>query len=230
VWEQDILLSPTSAAWGTAAGTTINGVYTCTGGPCNLVQSDFPMQPVNDPAHIAHGEGDFGTTVTTGSGAVGFPAHRLDWWFYGPGYGQSTNGSAQWSTARCDDTTAGVPAGCANPFYTPYLIFSENTNPLVGPVAEHIYNAQKTLPSHWGVEPAGKPLTRTTDDQVRNDNRRIACVGVPPSCDEFPFASTWEGAAAPHPATAPPSACRTAPKTHKAASSTPSTSKPRHQP
>lgn len=58
-------------------------------------------------------------------------------------------------------------------------------------IASHIASAQK----------AGKPrvLRRTTNQQRIRSNRRAACRNFKPapgySCDEYPFASTYEGGA-----------------------------------
>lgn len=59
------------------------------------------------------------------------------------------------------------------------MTYSAIANPAVSDVATHVYDAQAALPSHWGVPSYGNWLSRDT-----------ACLGVLPSCDEFPLAST----------------------------------------
>jgi hypothetical protein len=71
---------------------------------------------------------------------------------------------------------------------------------LVGPVAQHIFNAQNGgLITAWGVPPSvrsnGAALTRDMNPIDIAANRTAACTGVPPSCDEYPLATTHQGAA-----------------------------------
>jgi len=78
----------------------------------------------------------------------------------------------------------------------------------VAPVAQHIYTAQSGVASGglsiaWGVpsnfNSTRKPLNRDMNQSDINANRNAACAGVPiptgDSCDEFPLASTYQGAA-----------------------------------
>jgi hypothetical protein len=67
--------------------------------------------------------------------------------------------------------------------------------------ASHVLDAERGLSDHWGWQGHGKVLTRNTSKKVRDKNNRVACTNpVPPgkepgkSCDEYPFASTHEGA------------------------------------
>ena len=59
--------------------------------------------------------------------------------------------------------------------------------------------AQNGIASHPGKPGLGLPLTRLTDKRKIARNRRVACRNVRPgkgqSCDEYPFASTHQGAA-----------------------------------
>ncbi|MFJ8158410.1 NucA/NucB deoxyribonuclease domain-containing protein [Streptomyces sp. NPDC094468] len=102
---------------------------------------------------------------------------------------------------RCDSyvgiysgTTANA-RGCVNETFIPTLTYSAVANPAVSDVAQHVYSAQASLPSHWGVPAHGNWLTRDTDLNDQAANRTAACTGVLPSCDEFPLASTHQGAA-----------------------------------
>lgn len=106
---------------------------------------------------------------------------------------------------RCDSTKGISPVargGCVYELYTPtYNI--DTTDPDIGvdQVAWHIQWAQHNLIHHWGWRGHGPALTRTTDKKLIDLNRRMACRGAPDprptgkSCDEYPFASTYEGAA-----------------------------------
>ncbi|MFF4187640.1 NucA/NucB deoxyribonuclease domain-containing protein [Streptomyces sp. NPDC001691] len=101
---------------------------------------------------------------------------------------------------RCDNTPRMSPAaagGCVYPDYTPTYDIS-----VTGPfdqVAWHIDWAQHNLKNHWGWQGHGPALTRTMDQALIRANRRTACpssIPRPPgkSCDEYPFASTHQGA------------------------------------
>ncbi|MET9083246.1 NucA/NucB deoxyribonuclease domain-containing protein [Streptomyces sp. NPDC004237] len=102
---------------------------------------------------------------------------------------------------RCDSYVgiySGVNAtapGCVNEQVVPTLTYSAVTNPAVSDVAQHVYSAQASLPSHWGVPVYGNWLSRDTDLNDQAANRTAACTNVLPSCDEFPLASTHQGAA-----------------------------------
>jgi hypothetical protein len=85
--------------------------------------------------------------------------------------------------------------GCVNPQAVPEISYS-----LTGPwpaIADHIRDAQASgLPGKHGTN---KYLTRLTDGSKIKQNRNKACPSSlerPPgkSCDEYPFASTWQGA------------------------------------
>jgi Deoxyribonuclease NucA/NucB len=102
---------------------------------------------------------------------------------------------------RCDRVVSAAD-GCVNQAFIPTVTYSALTHPLVGPVAQHIFTAQHTLSIAWGV-PArfsakGRVLTRDTSAADRRANNRAACSAVRlaagQNCDEFPLASTFQGA------------------------------------
>jgi hypothetical protein len=104
---------------------------------------------------------------------------------------------------RCDSVVSAVD-GCIDDEYVPTVIFDSTANPAVAPVAQHIYDAQNGgLITAWGVDPSlrsnGSYLTRDMNSADNTANNRAACgsVTVPTgsNCDEFPMASTYEGAA-----------------------------------
>jgi len=98
---------------------------------------------------------------------------------------------------RCDNALPGAPrqVGCVNLQAVPVISYS-----LTGPwpeIADHIKDAQATgLPGKYGTT---NFLTRLTDRKKIKENREKACPSSlqrPPgkSCDEYAFASTWQGA------------------------------------
>jgi hypothetical protein len=65
-------------------------------------------------------------------------------------------------------------------------------------VARNILNGEVRKPRHFGWFGHGSPLTRTNNAEIANANRRVACGRVhahlPNSCDEYPFADSYQGA------------------------------------
>jgi len=193
----------TSAGTGTlAAGTTGTILSTCGRNPavCETAGSDaFPI------------------TMTPG-GAVGFNWQQSDSGFVNTqpdaqdyldnkigaildlntpaGVREANDATAGTLWARCDSVF--TPAACVDEYGPIYVAFDATVKPAVGPVADHIYTAQANLPSHWGNPVTGQPLLHAIDDAVETANRNAACpAGQTPagqSCDEYPMASTYEGA------------------------------------
>jgi hypothetical protein len=103
------------------------------------------------------------------------------------------------TSVRCDSTPSVGPAtgGCVYHQYVPTYDVSTMNND-TAQVAWHILWAQRNLVNHWGWQGHGPALTRTRDLALIRANRRVACGGRPPaggkSCDEYPFATTQEGA------------------------------------
>ncbi|MFJ1758673.1 NucA/NucB deoxyribonuclease domain-containing protein [Amycolatopsis sp. NPDC088138] len=77
------------------------------------------------------------------------------------------------------------------------VTYDTRSNPAVGPVAQHVFTAIRTLPSHWGDPRHGQALNRVTDDKTIESNRNAVCGGVTvptgQSCDEYPLASADQG-------------------------------------
>lgn len=102
---------------------------------------------------------------------------------------------------RCDSTPRVGPntGGCVYYLYRPTYELS-TTNADTEEVAWHVWWAQNNLNTAWGWEDHGPALTRTRDRQLIRDNRTEACRAAPSprppgqSCDEYPFATTHEGA------------------------------------
>ncbi len=97
---------------------------------------------------------------------------------------------------RCDNYSNRYGAACVEPRGLAFVLYDVRDNPLVDAVAKHVFDAIRTLPSHWGSA-YGTPLTRLVNEDAIDANRAIACAGVtsPPNyqCDEYPLASSYEG-------------------------------------
>ncbi|MFC5149501.1 NucA/NucB deoxyribonuclease domain-containing protein [Streptomyces aureoversilis] len=98
---------------------------------------------------------------------------------------------------RCDNTRWVSPqtkGGCVYPDFKP-TYFVSRSHSVYGPVAKHITEAQRRLNQAWGLQGRGPALKVTRDGTLNDLNRRAACGRSPAaSCDEYPFASTYEGA------------------------------------
>jgi hypothetical protein len=102
--------------------------------------------------------------------------------------------------ARCDsEHYFSGDGGCVNDLFKPTFKISLTGD--AKEVAAHIKSAQDNpAKGHWGLEGDGKALRRATEASVQAANRKVACPASrkPPkkglSCDEYPFASTHEGA------------------------------------
>ncbi|MFF7655004.1 hypothetical protein ACFZCY_35085 [Streptomyces sp. NPDC007983] len=100
---------------------------------------------------------------------------------------------------RCDDQYAVTnTGGCVVPWYTPTLKLPRSK---YGSSADMIEWAQHNLSGHWGLRGTGQPLHRLQGDSQRRANRNIICGSTKftpdpnvqsDTCDEFPFAGTYE--------------------------------------
>lgn len=189
--------------WGQIAGTTVTGAATCPG-PCSLSDADvdFPAQSVSV------GSAPWGdavpTSTATAAGAIGETKSTMYWVFDNPSWVEDSGliSSQVAVPIRCDNNLKGVSTpGCVFKDYAPVNVVS--LSGLYPNYARHIRDAQASgLP---GAYPDGQPLTRLTDDSAITTNRGTACPradrpgGYPRpagyTCDEYPFASTNEGAA-----------------------------------
>lgn len=89
---------------------------------------------------------------------------------------------------RCDQLIGGKPAGCAYP--------SAEARHNIPSLRYPKYARHVSLALAYGLD---RTLTRTTDPAIMDANRRVACGGREGtdgwSCDEYPYASTLQGAA-----------------------------------
>jgi len=194
-----------------AAGVPLSFASLCVGASSSLcsVQATTGTQPATytslSETTVVYTETDNGpsntsdNTVTTDTSHLG-----ILWTWAGSTYTWTDNGTfASTGTGlagRCD-SYQGIYSGpnsmavaCVDEQYIPTVTYSAIANPAVADVADHVYTAQGALPSHWGVPSYGNTLSRDTSLADQLDNRTAACGGVLPSCDEFPLASTYQGA------------------------------------
>jgi hypothetical protein len=105
------------------------------------------------------------------------------------------------STSRCDNsaTIGNIGKGCVYPAATPVFLLSGSAAPASPVHAAFVASAQASLPGNPGSV-SGTPLTRLADTTKANTNRAASCrgfvsTGPTDSCDEYPFASTYQGGA-----------------------------------
>ncbi|MET8757520.1 NucA/NucB deoxyribonuclease domain-containing protein [Lentzea sp. NPDC004782] len=181
--------------WGDIAGIQVSGASSCTGA-CINGGADFPSQPVV-PGAFPGGEAFFTSTATT-RGSEGRASTTLTYYFTKPGATPSTPHDVPTPDVRCDHKLPGnnTVAGCIVYGIAPVMTYSLTTP--YPELAAHIRDAQATgIP---GSPFGGSPLHRLIDPTLQQRNRDVACpdsLPRPPgkSCDEYPMASTWEGAA-----------------------------------
>ncbi|MDT3329457.1 hypothetical protein Q9S78_02130 [Microbacterium sp. KSW-18] len=166
----------------------VDGAFLCTG-KCTDKSGGFGSRAVSVGTTI-YGVGGVNPSVDWGARAtVG-----THWSFKVSGASSLSSVaflSASTFNVRCDNARKGTTKkGCVMPSYVPTLFYSANGYPAF---ANHVRQALTSrLPS---------TLTRTTDDDLRKKNYKASCPGglTRPSgysCDEYPFASTYQGAAA----------------------------------
>jgi hypothetical protein len=102
-------------------------------------------------------------------------------------------------TIRCDSERIFHPtSGCVYVNFTENMFVVSTSDPKVTEAARFMARAQLVIPTHPGWFDVGPALIRTTDKKRRRRNTRVACKHVHPgpgqSCDEYPFASTNQGA------------------------------------
>uniref|UniRef100_UPI003F4975A2 NucA/NucB deoxyribonuclease domain-containing protein n=1 Tax=Saccharothrix espanaensis TaxID=103731 RepID=UPI003F4975A2 len=191
-WAHQITIEATEG-WGEGLGAKVQGGIDCTGS-CANTRGTFPSQSA-DPRSKANGE-FYVDSTSTARWAIGTASTKVSFWFTHPRWA-SNSASATAPTVRCDNALPGTsapPSGCVFRDYQPVMVYS-----LTGSypeLAAHIRDAQAAgLPGAHG----GTPLHRLTDPTLHERNRATACpdsLPRPPakSCDEYPMASTWEGA------------------------------------
>ncbi|GAA2919569.1 MULTISPECIES: NucA/NucB deoxyribonuclease domain-containing protein [Streptomyces] len=189
-----------SSRWGRAVnGTKASGSASCVG-KCKVVNKSFQAQTISKSAE-PYGQFFMDTTINTAAAKQrGSGRSVASWTFSNPEWVAPSEPTRHATVdVHCDNALPGAPSqvGCVNLQAVPVISYS-----LTGPwpeVAKHIKDAQATgLPGKYGTT---SYLTRLTDRKKIRENRGKACpsgstLPRPPgkSCDEYAFASTWQGA------------------------------------
>lgn len=188
-WSSSLSIFLVSAT-GSGVGLKAFGLPDCSD-TCTVGNHTFPQQSVL-PTQSARGiaflsmDPERGQAVTTNvnwniridsaSGASGGTAYLTDR-----------------ARVRCDDMVAGKRSGCVIADSVPEVMYDAA---VVDEFAAHVTAAQESnLP---GSRQSRNPLSRMTDAKAADSNRTSVCKRSfvrPPgkTCDEYPFASTYEG-------------------------------------
>jgi hypothetical protein len=195
-----------TAEAGGAQGDGIFGVniwmdFACAGGGC-IVSGSLPRQVIR-PFETRSGAGQYSTTVAS-PGDVGWANSLVNIGFspIRPNGIADSLSISPLNAVRCDNALPGAYyVGCVFPDAAPTFTLSAAKWPAS---AAHVSDAQGS-----GLPGAIAPLHRLVDPDLQQRNRNAACPPrktdptdptnpLPPlpttSCDEYPFASTWEGA------------------------------------
>ncbi len=171
--------------WGQIAGLTATLHVSC-GGTCKAVNHLAPNEPVR-----------IGTVLT---GAISYEDSTtkkdLTHTSYSLTPGPGSLKPATWHSIdyRCDDELS-RSAGCVFPEYYPQL----TTIAKLKEINANIHSVQTNGPHHYGryAAKSGYPLHRNSALQDANNAKACPAPGPRPtgtSCDEYPFATTDEGA------------------------------------
>lgn len=191
-WKLEMTLSGFKF-WGTwVRGTTFRATGYCSG-DCTTGRQSWPTQLITEGAtYKGYVSGD---STATASGAIGSGKLGVTVTATNPLWRAPTISGGNGPAVRCDNALSGRRAGCVFNTVTPEMTYS-----LSAPypqLAAHIRDAQASgLPGGT----AGRPLHRTTDPILQLKNNQTACPRSVPrplgkDCDEYPFKSTYEGAA-----------------------------------
>lgn len=192
-WANQITISPWSMT-GEAIGTQVQGLSACTGNACGFISSSFPVSTLTAVGVERSGESYWQWPVVPGGQGTANPSWNLQ--FKSPA--ATTWTPLQASNAadiRCDNAVPGrTDSGCVLPFAEQELVWTGSNYPTYG---AHLIAADASgLP---GSRDSGVPLHRLIDPFLQGENRNTSCPQSLPrptgmSCDEYPFASTHEGA------------------------------------
>lgn len=169
-------------------------------GYCRVNSNAFPCPCPVTPLGGALGESYLATTITT-PGAQVLTKNNWKLTFTRPGFAAVTLYDEGASSHRCDvaPTTSDSKVrgtGCVYEWSTPVRTLQLSSDKH-SQLARHVQDAQQSgLPGAYG---SGRPLTRLWSDAAARQNWDASCKRSyvkPPgeSCDEYPFASSYEGA------------------------------------
>lgn len=188
---------------GEAAASTIKASFSCNNGgdlACmvNANNTSWKLQTEFVPATT---DADY-----TGAQSFGSPGTSTDYQTFAvtlmvensfaPPAFDTIGPTAGAGTQRCDSASYINNGGGCSYYEYPFNFFTLSlSDPTVGQAAQTDQDGQMTLPGNPGWYGHGSVLTRDTNQADMQANRAAACKGVPPSCDEYPYASTHQGAA-----------------------------------
>ena len=195
-WTHEVQVSAYDG-WGDAQETVLSATaravysdYYHAPASCSVDDYSFESWSLLPYDSIRWGQSTF-TTTATAAGAIGYCQTIWDLLFTTPGY-TDAGGPLSMDEMRCDTATLGrSDTGCVVPWYPSELVYSQSATP---ELASHVSQAQAS-----GLPGAGfsNPLYRTNRDDVQKTNRSRACDDAPSiaakSCDEYPFATTYNG-------------------------------------
>ncbi|MGW2886410.1 NucA/NucB deoxyribonuclease domain-containing protein [Streptomyces griseoruber] len=193
-WAYQVELMEVSST-GTARGMSASGKVKCSG-KCKVTKSTFPSQAMSQ-SKDAVGQFFLQTTIKTSpKGQKGEGQASATWVFTKAGATPSNEISLPTPPVRCDNALPGTSKpGCVMP-YIPAMVYAKAGE--YPELAQHIQDAQNTqnLPGKYGTT---RYLTRLTNKAKIKENRDTSCPSSLPrptgkQCDEYPFASTWQGA------------------------------------
>ncbi|MBA2725792.1 MAG: hypothetical protein H0U53_07375 [Actinobacteria bacterium] len=197
------------SAWGNAVNANLVGQFSCTssqGGTPRHVPAACIRNSHNFPSQVASVGGEvvgkswWKTDVTSpgtwGSVSPGIQAAftRADW-----GGFSTSIGFPAGPIVRCDNATAGLTyVGCVIMDGAPNVLYSRLKYP---EFVQHVDAAQESgLPGKYIGQGWGNlPMTRLMDPTLKSRNQSTACPSAYPrppdkSCDEYPFAASYQGA------------------------------------
>lgn len=200
-WNENIDLLVSSVT-GEAVGSSITGPIECvdaTAGDCVLTTTTETWKgqtqylPMTAGADYS-GAQSFGSTST----GVTYQTFQVTLTVENPSAppASAVVGPTQ-NEQRCDSLSyfPNKGGGCAYYKY-PYNFYTLSlSDSSVSQAAQTVQTGQKKISTHAGWYGHGKAITRDASSSDIARNRAKACAGVPPSCDEYPFASTHQGAA-----------------------------------
>jgi hypothetical protein len=193
-WHHQVTVAP-SILTGEAVGVEVAGVPLCASGPCVEEDVDFVPEALTTVGDEVSGlatwewpvvAGGQGTSNTGWS--LSFRAPTAQEWVSGQ-FGNAAD-------IRCDSELINRVAGCVIPFATPTMTWAYWEFPEYG---DHLIDAINSGLPGANLGAGSVPLHRLMDDALQQANRNLACPDSYPrptgkSCDEYPFASTYEGA------------------------------------
>src|ERR1019366_2223728 len=217
-WDHGMQITAAGGQGDLAAGTTLDVSSTCdlASSACIAFSNTIP-----DPQSVAFVSGgpaepfDWAEFDTGASASVPGQTNTLDATLGAsivantPGYPPAAfTDSGNGLAGRCDSIVTSSD-GCVNEQSIPTMNLSIS---VYGASAAMIQWAQENLSGHWGLQGQGQPLHRLFNSILQGDNRTIICQdgsftadqnitnALTPykdndSCDEFPFASTYESGA-----------------------------------